>query len=30
MAGAMISLYLLSIGVVWVFGKKSADEAANG
>jgi sec-independent protein translocase protein TatC len=30
MAGAMISLYLLSIGVVWIFGKKSADEAVNG
>jgi len=26
MAGSMILLYLLSIGVVWLFGKKSRRE----
>jgi sec-independent protein translocase protein TatC len=25
MAGSMIGLYVLSIGVVWLFGKKSED-----
>ena len=30
MAGSMIALYLLSIGVVWVFGKKSRNEDSNG
>jgi sec-independent protein translocase protein TatC len=30
MAASMISLYLLSIGVVWMFGKKSGDEDSNG
>lgn len=30
MAGSMIALYLVSIGVVWAFGKQSRDEAANG
>jgi sec-independent protein translocase protein TatC len=29
MAGSMISLYLLSIGVVWVFGKKSREPVDN-
>ncbi len=30
MAGSMIALYLLSIGVVWVFGKQSRDDESNG
>ena len=30
MAGSMIVLYILSIGVVWIFGKKSRDDDANG
>ena len=30
MAGSMIALYLLSIGVVWVFGKKSREDDSNG
>lgn len=29
MAGSMIALYLLSIGVVWVFGKKSREDEGN-
>lgn len=29
MAGAMVTLYILSIGIVWVFGKKTVDDAAN-
>jgi len=32
MGGSMIALYVISIGVVWIFGKKSvaADDAAHG
>lgn len=30
MAGSMIALYLLSIGVVWVFGKESREDDSNG
>ena len=31
MAGSMIVLYVVSIGVVWLFGKKrAADDDANG
>jgi sec-independent protein translocase protein TatC len=29
MAGSMTALYVISIGVVWMFGKKPASEAAN-
>lgn len=29
MAGSMIALYLLSIGVVWVFGKQAKDEQSD-
>jgi sec-independent protein translocase protein TatC len=30
MAGSMITLYLASIAVVWIFGKKRADDDSNG